>query len=72
MGKVIKVLGLVWAVAKRFDLDELKDIWAEVQDVMAKIKEAKAAPKKDRIKLIAECGEELYDVYEKSLDAYNN
>lgn len=72
MGKVLKVLGIVWGVCKRFDLEELEDIWAEIQEAIKCIKEARGASKGEKAAAYIKAGEELVDIYEVALDAYND
>ena len=48
MKKLVKVALVVWNVAKRFDLEEIEDIYAEVVEAIEKIKAVKSAAKKDK------------------------
>ena len=69
MGKLLKVIAVVWSVCKKFDLEELKDIWKEIQEAIEKIKEARDAEQGEKAEVYVEAGKELADIYEVIMDA---
>jgi hypothetical protein len=72
MGNVVKWLGLAWTIAKKFDFEECQLIWEEVLQAIEAIKAVKGASKKDKAGAIIKAGEELVDIYEEVIEAYND